>query len=252
MPRHGTSPWYPVQIPDLIGIKDRKYLDRTGLARHRNAGDLMRYAAMNQTTDNLARFGDYVPAAEMQIFSSDRPDPEDVLFPRYTDEELYALGLYLYSLEPPPNPNPFDEAAQRGQQVFEVEGCAACHTPPLYTNNKLTPAVSFDVPPEHREKYDVLDVSVGTDPNLTLRTRRATGYYKVPSLRGVWYRSHFGHSGWCATLDDWFDPARLRDDYVPTGFRDIGKESHAVPGHEFGLGLPAEDRSALIAFLKTL
>src|SRR5215475_3163487 len=26
--------------------------------------------------------------------------------------------------------------------------------------------------------------------------RRGTGYYKVPSLKGVWYRSMFGHSGW--------------------------------------------------------
>ncbi len=36
--------------------------------------------------------------------------------------------------------------------------------------------------------YDVLRVSVGTDPRLTLQTRRGTGYYKVPSLKGVWYR----------------------------------------------------------------
>jgi len=28
-----------------------------------------------------------------------------------------------------------------------------------------------------------------------------------------------GHRGWCATLDDWFDPNRVRDDYVPTGFK---------------------------------
>src|SRR5690348_9358852 len=30
-----------------------------------------------------------------------------------------------------------------------------------------------------------MPVSVGTDPNLTLKTRRGTGYYKVPSLRRV-------------------------------------------------------------------
>jgi hypothetical protein len=40
----------------------------------------------------------------------------------------------------------------------------------------------------------------------------------APSLKGVWYRSMFGHSGWCASLEDWFDPKRLEDDYVPTGF----------------------------------
>ena len=62
----------------------------------------------------------------------------------------------------------------------------------------------------------------------------------------------FPHDGSCATLEDWFDPARLRDDYVPTGFKGYGIERRAVPGHEFGLRLSAEDKRALIAFLKTL
>ena len=82
-----------------------------------------------------------------------------------------------------------------------------------------------------------------------MRTRRGTGFYKVPSLRGVWYRNAFGHGGWADTLEEWLDPARLQDGYVPKGF-------HAGPGpvkgHEFGLKLSADDRRDLIAFLKTL
>jgi hypothetical protein len=93
---------------------------------------------------------------------------------------------------------------------------------------------------------------VGTDPELALRTRRGTGYYKVPSLKGVWYRGPFEHSGFVASLEDWFDPRRLRDNYVPTGFRGIGTGTRAVPGHAFGLDLSAADKAALIAFLKTL
>jgi CxxC motif-containing protein (DUF1111 family) len=63
--------------------------------------------------------------------------PETTRFQtRLPDEALYALGRYIYSLQPPPNPNPVDEQAARGQAVFEREGCASCHTPPLYTNNK--------------------------------------------------------------------------------------------------------------------
>ena len=162
------------------------------------------------------------------------------------------LALYVYSLRPPPNPNKFDALATHGQRVFEREGCAMCHTPPLYTNNKLTPAEGFTPPPGATEKYDILPISVGTDPNLTLKTRRGTGYYKVPSLKGVWYRSMFGHSGWCATLEDWFDPGRTRDDYVPTGFKPYGAKTYRVKGHPFGLDLSEEDRKALIAFLKTL
>jgi cytochrome c peroxidase len=127
-----------------------------------------------------------------------------------------------------------------------------CHAPPVYSNNKLTIATGFTPPEDAAKKYDILPVSVGTEPNLALKTRRGTGYYKVPSLRGVWYRGMFGHSGWCATLEDWFDPHRQRDEYVPTGYKPYGMKTYAVMGHPFGLGLSAKDRKALIAFLKTL
>jgi catechol 2,3-dioxygenase-like lactoylglutathione lyase family enzyme len=58
-------------------------------------------------------------------------------------------------------------------------------------------------------------MSIGTDPRSALTTRRGTGYYKVPSLKGVWYRGPFEHNGSVATLEDWFDPKRLQGDYVP-------------------------------------
>jgi hypothetical protein len=171
---------------------------------------------------------------------------------RYSEAQLYALALYIYSLQPPANPNRFDSRADRGQRIFERERCGTCHTPPRYTNNRLTPAVGFTIPPEHRARYDILSTSVGTDPRLTMLTRRGTGYYKVPSLKGVWYRGPFEHNGSVATLEDWFDRRRLRDDYVPTGFVGPGVKTRAVRGHEFGLNLADDERAALIAFLKTL
>jgi hypothetical protein len=74
----------------------------------------------------------------------------------------------------------------------------------------------------------------------------------VPSLKGVWYRGPFEHSGSVATLEVWFDPRRLRDDYVPTGFRGAGVSMRAVKGHRFGLDLSPVERQALISFLNTL
>jgi hypothetical protein len=245
--RHGTNPLYPPQVPDLIGVKHRKYLDHTGLQLHRSITDMMRYAALNQGGDDLASYDGFVPAGrDLRTL----PKPETQL--RYSDEQLYALALYIYSLKPPRNPHKFDRTTARGQKVFDREGCSGCHTPPLYTNNKLTPVDGFKVPSEHRQKFDVLWGSVGTDPRLALNTRRGTGYYKVPSLLGVWYRSPLEHNGSVATLEDWFDPRRLMNDYVPTGFRGFGVTTRAVKGHEFGLNLSEQDRSALIAFLKTL
>jgi hypothetical protein len=58
--------------------------------------------------------------------------------------------------------------------------------------------------------------------------------------------------GSVATLEDWFDSRRLRDDYVPTGFKGHRVRTRAVKGHEFGLALSSEDKTALIAFLRTL
>jgi mono/diheme cytochrome c family protein len=240
--RQGTSRSHPVRVPSLVGIQDIKYLDATGLVRHRSIGDIMRYAIINEGLDTLAYYGDFQPTPGTTVFSSEPGT-------RYSDEQLYALALYIYSLKPPPNPNPFDDQARRGQQIFKEQGCPACHTPPLYTNNKLTPAKGFKVPEDLRKTDDILNVSLGTDPTLALQTRRGTGFYKVPSLRGIWFRTGIGHAGQAETLEEWFDPARLNDDYVPKGFH-LGPGP--IEGHEKGLNLSPEDRKALIAFLKTL
>jgi hypothetical protein len=46
VPRWNGSPFYPAKIPDLIGVRERKYLDATATHLHRGVGDLMRYAAL--------------------------------------------------------------------------------------------------------------------------------------------------------------------------------------------------------------
>ena len=112
MGRHRADPRFPVVVPDLFGLQNRDYLDRTGLQLHREIGDLMRYAALNQYADDLSRFGDFVP---ITVFTDgDIPPPSRL--ERYSDEQLYALALYVYSLKPPQNPNRFDDLAARGKE----------------------------------------------------------------------------------------------------------------------------------------
>ena len=239
--RWNGSPLFPAKIPDLVGIKDRKYLDHTATHLHRGIGDLMRYAAQ-VTFAEMTDFGPY------HMLS---PETKRVQA-RLSDEALYALALYLYSLKPPPNPNPFNENAQAGQKVFEREGCPSCHTPPLYTNNKLTLAQGFTPPKGTGPQLDAMPISVGTDPGLALATRKGTGYYKVPSLKGVWYRGHYLHDGSAASLEEMFDPDRLTETHVPEGYMPTGVKTHAIKGHEFGLKLRPKERDQLIAFLRTL
>src|SRR6185436_15563051 len=239
--RWNGSLYYPAKIPDLIGIKDRKYIDHTATHLHRGIGDLMRYAALVSFAET-ADFGPY------HMLS---PETQRVRA-RLSDEALYALGLYIYSLKPPQNPNPFDEKAKAGQQIFARESCTMCHTPPLYTSNKLTLAQGFTPPKDVPPTLDILPLSVGTDPGLALGTRKGTGYYKVPSLKGVWYRGPFEHNGSVATLEDWFDPRRTEDGYVPTGFTGVEGRARPLRGHRFGLTASPDERRALIAFLRTL
>jgi hypothetical protein len=170
--RFNGSPYYVTKVPDLIGIKDRKYIDHTGTHRLRGPADVMRYAALVSCCDR-ADFGAH------RILT----DAQRKIFYRMPDELLFALAHYLFSLEPPSNPNAGDPLAAPGREVFGREGCGGCHTPPLYTNNKLALAQGFDPPLEHPNRSDIMPVSVGTDPNLALKTRKGTASTKCPHSR---------------------------------------------------------------------
>jgi hypothetical protein len=126
----------------------------------------------------MARYGALISGADPMTFGTHRmlPDAERHVKDRYADEVLYAIGMYLLSLEPPKNPNPPpSDLVRRGEQVFNREKCGACHPPPTYTTGELTPALGFVVPVSHPNFADVRDQSVGTDPGLALRTRKGTG-----------------------------------------------------------------------------
>jgi hypothetical protein len=240
--RFNASPWFTTRIIDLIGVKDRKYLDATATHRNRGPEDIARYAILV----TVAEDGAIGPHTFI-------PERRRKLRWRNSDEALLALGRFIYSLQPPANPNRPNDLTARGEIVFRRSGCAACHTPPLYSNNKLV-AVDGFTPFAHVSAPPTADVlpGIGLDRGLALRTRKGTGYYKVPSLKGVWYRGPLEHSGSIATLEEWFDPARLRGDYRSKGWNPPDTKTRAIPGHAFGLTLPAGDKQALIAFLRTL
>ncbi|HEX5051692.1 MAG TPA: hypothetical protein VFZ65_07975 [Planctomycetota bacterium] len=242
--RFNGSPFHTTRMADLRGIAHRRYLDTTGTHRNREPADVARYAILVEFAD-VGVFGPHqmVPAQALEL-PHRRP----------SDAAVFAMALYLYSLDVPPSPHALDEQARRGAAIFADEGCKKCHPPPHYTNDELVPAPGFTPAADDARTphVAVMDRTVDTDPGLALRTRKGTGYYRVPSLRGLWYRGLFEHSGSVATLEDWFDARRLEQDYVPTGWRGPGVTQRAVPGHEFGLDLEPADKAALIAFLRTL
>jgi hypothetical protein len=238
---HG-SPFAPTKIPDLRILRYSRYLDATATHRLRGPEDVARYAAFVTGADPMD-FGPHRILTNAQ---------RRVRF-RYADEVLYAIGMFLWSLEPPRNPDPLSpELVTRGEQIFRRESCVNCHVPPNYTSGKLTLAQGWQLPSDHPNRDDVIPLSVGTDPALALKTRKGTGFYKIPSLRGLWYRQRLLHDGSLTSLEEMFNPARVTPDYEPKGANPPGITKRAVPGHTFGLSLDADDKRALLAFLRSL
>jgi mono/diheme cytochrome c family protein len=241
-PRTHGSPFYATKIPDLNPLRFSRYMDATGTHRLRGPEDIARYAAFIMGADPM-EFGAY------RILT---PAQRKISF-RYADELLYAIGVYVMSLEPAGNPSPPPgDLVAHGREIFARETCINCHVPPSYSSGRLTLAQGFMPASGHPNEGDILSVSVGTDPGLALRTRKGTGFYKIPSLRGLWYRPALLHDGSVATLDEMFDPERLKPDHVPGGWKGPGVTKRSIPGHPFGLGLNSEDKKALLAFLRTL
>jgi hypothetical protein len=238
---HG-SPFYTSKIPDLNILRYSRYIDATGTHRLRGPEDIARYSALVMGCDPM-QFGEH------QILS---PEQRRIRV-RFADEVLYAVGVYLLSLEPRRNPRSHDRAlVERGREVFRRQTCVQCHAPPNYTTGKLTLAQGYAVQANHPNKADIMNVSVGTDPGLAMKTRKGTGFYKIPSLRGVWYRPLLLHDGSVASLEEMFDPARLKPDHVPGGWKGPAVTKRAISGHPFGLNINPEDKTALLAFLKSL
>ncbi len=100
--------------------------------------------------------------------------PDDVL-----RDDIRALAAYLRTLPPPPAAPVVDvNAVSRGKALFGVQGCARCHTPPLYTSNRI---VDVDI---HDEK--------------------GAKEFNPPSLRGVRFGGPYFHDNRAATLADVF------------------------------------------------
>jgi hypothetical protein len=60
----------------------------------------MRYASVAEGIEFYSSFDEFVP------FGGDKFDTQPESLMRFGEEQLYALALWLYALEPPANPKP--------------------------------------------------------------------------------------------------------------------------------------------------
>jgi hypothetical protein len=126
LPRWNGSLYYPAKVPDLIGIKNRKYIDHTATHLHRGVGDLMRYAALVSFAET-ADFGPYhmLDSAARRV-QARLPDEASMHWRCTFTHSNRRIRTHSRRRRNP------DRRSSYGR------GCSACHRPPLYTSNKLT------------------------------------------------------------------------------------------------------------------
>ncbi|MBB3189918.1 c-type cytochrome [Halomonas cerina] len=196
-------------------------------------------------------------------------------------EALEELAAYLRHQRPPPYPflDTLDrQMASRGEVLFE-ETCAGCHGPDGARTGTVIPQAEVGTD-RHRlamwtaeaaERYNAYAEEYPWDFDAFVKT---DGYVAKP-LTGLWLRAPYLHNGSVPTIEDLLRPTEQRpevfyrgyDVYHPArlgfihtgeaakryGFRyDTREPGNGNAGHEYGTELPAEDRDALVEYLKTL
>ncbi|MRR36874.1 hypothetical protein EG829_19870, partial [bacterium] len=189
------------------------------------------------------------------------------------------LVQYLSAKQPPRFPFPVDaQKAQAGKAVFD-RVCAGCHASEKTGTRLPLSAVNTD-----RGRLDSWSKEAAIASNKVVRgmgierkglvEQKLEGYNAV-FLDGLWLRAPYLHNGSVPTLRDLLKPATERPtvfwrgydlyDPVNMGFVSQGAEAERAgtkldvttksggnQGHEFGTTLPAEDKEALLEYLKTL
>lgn len=106
------------------------------------------------------------------------------------------------------NPGALTPGQQQGWNFFRNSPCAACHTPPLFTNHTFR-NIGVRPPAEDLGRQEVTGLE------------QDRGRFKVPTLRGAGLKTTFMHNGSLATLQDVLafyrpnNPARFTDNLDP-------------------------------------
>lgn len=200
------------------------------------------------------------------------------------------VRAYIASLEAPAYPFPVEDGlAARGARVFEAH-CSECHgsygEAPTYPNRVVALDVVGTDPAYARQAHDESDRFMAWFNRSwygeTAQARPAPGYM-APPLDGVWATAPYLHNGSVPTIAGVLDSGRRPAHWRPVpdapydedalGWRvevlDHGKadadgpaarqriydttlEGYSNAGHTFGDGLGADQRRAVIEYLKTL
>jgi CxxC motif-containing protein (DUF1111 family) len=153
------------------------------------------------------------------------------------EPELNARGLELTDafvrLLAPPAPLKQKGEARRGLEVFKRVGCAGCHVPTLPTGDNAIAALGHK---EAAAYTDLLLHDMGTELADICFGLATPSEFRTEPLMGLRLATQFLHDGRAKT------PEEAIDMHGGEGTR----------ARELFQALPAADRAALVAFLRTL
>ena len=170
---------------------------------------------------------------------------------------------------------------ERGGKLFGAH-CAACHAPDGNRMGRVEPIDNLGTDAERHKDFSV-ELTKGINRLTTdawqLREFRPQAGYVNNLLDGIWLRGPYLHNGSVPTLHDLLEKPEARPakfcrgndviDWVKVGFvaptvayndpalcgeyflYDTKIQGNSNAGHRFGTDLPADDKRALLEFLKT-
>ncbi len=235
-------------VPDseILAYADPDDRDRDGISGRPNRffdGRLGRFGR-KALVPALREFNEGALAAEQGITTPAVPTEETVAGrplpagvdpapdPELSDSAVALLDAFVRLLAPP-SPLRLSREARQGRDAFGRVGCDRCHVPVLRTGDSPIPALS------HRDVAaytDLLLHDMGPELADICLGLATPSEFRTEPLMGVHRMARFLHDGRATTLEQAIElhngeAARARD-----RFR----------------ALSAEDRAALVAFLKTL
>jgi hypothetical protein len=196
-----------------------------------------------------------------------------------TMSSLRRIENYIENVPPPKYPFAIDRPlAAVGEKVYG-DHCASCHAPGGARTGTIVPVAEVGTDRHRLEMWTPASAAAyngyGEGHAWKFSHFRSTnGYVSVP-LDGLWLRAPYLHNGSVPNLAALLDPASQRpakfwrgyDVYDPAGvgfvttgadaekagtFLDTTQPGNSNAGHAYGTDLSADDKRALIEYLKTL
>jgi len=194
-------------------------------------------------------------------------------------EGLDRLAAWFDDLQPPKFPFPIDtELSHKGSVVF-ASACASCHAPGGARTGQVIPIEEVGTDRHRVETWTAASAAAFNaftqgQPWAFSHFRKTNGM-AAGLLDGIWLRGPYLHNGSVPSLADLLEPAARRPTrfyrgydvidptsvgFVSTGPQaeragflfDVTRPGNGNGGHEYGSGLPAADKRALVEFMKTL